>query len=113
MVVPARVDAVRRQSPGQLDSRESEAVPVDEKREVLVGGSVTLSGGHHRQSVQAGHTVCELPRQVAPVCDPLGKTLQEPLAAICAWATRDTMGILAVDNAVAVLAGEPALTPVR
>ena len=28
-------------------------------------------------------------------------------------ATRDTMGILAVNNAAAVLAGEPALTPVR
>jgi lactate dehydrogenase-like 2-hydroxyacid dehydrogenase len=36
-----------------------------------------------------------------------------PHTASAGEATRDTMGILAVDNAVAVLAGEPPLTPVR
>ena len=36
-----------------------------------------------------------------------------PHTASAGEATRDTMGILAVDNAAAVLAGEPALTPVR
>jgi lactate dehydrogenase-like 2-hydroxyacid dehydrogenase len=36
-----------------------------------------------------------------------------PHTASAGQATRDTMGILAVDNAAAVLAGKPALTPVR
>ena len=36
-----------------------------------------------------------------------------PHTASAGEATRDTMGILAVDNAAAVLAGEPPLTPVR
>jgi lactate dehydrogenase-like 2-hydroxyacid dehydrogenase len=36
-----------------------------------------------------------------------------PHTASAGEATRDTMGILAIDNAAAVLAGEPPLTPVR
>ena len=36
-----------------------------------------------------------------------------PHIASAGEATRDTVGILAVDNAAAVLAGEPPLTPVR
>ena len=36
-----------------------------------------------------------------------------PHTASAGEATRDTMGILAIDNAVAVLAGQPPLTPVR
>lgn len=36
-----------------------------------------------------------------------------PHIASAGEATRDAMGILAIDNAAAVLAGEPALTPVR
>ena len=36
-----------------------------------------------------------------------------PHTASAGEATRDTMGILAIDNAAAVLAGNPPLTPVR
>ena len=36
-----------------------------------------------------------------------------PHIASAGEATRDAMGILAIDNAAAVLAGDPPLTPVR
>jgi lactate dehydrogenase-like 2-hydroxyacid dehydrogenase len=36
-----------------------------------------------------------------------------PHTASAGEATRDTMGVLAVDNVAAVLAGEPPLTPVH
>jgi lactate dehydrogenase-like 2-hydroxyacid dehydrogenase len=52
------------------------------------------------------------PRVNPALLDTPGLTLT-PHTASAGEATRDTMGILAVDNAAAVLAGRPPLTPVR
>jgi lactate dehydrogenase-like 2-hydroxyacid dehydrogenase len=51
--------------------------------------------------------------QVNPALLDVPNLVLTPHIASAGEATRDAMGILAIDNAAAVLAGQPPLTPVR
>lgn len=79
----------------------------------VVDESALMAALHENRLRGAALDVFENEPDVDPALLDTPNLVLTPHIASAGEATRDAMGILAVDNAAAVLAGKPALTPVR
>ncbi|MHC9297261.1 2-hydroxyacid dehydrogenase [Mycobacterium sp. LTG2003] len=79
----------------------------------VVDESALMAALHESRLRGAALDVFENEPDVDPALLDAPNLVLTPHIASAGEATRDAMGILAVDNAAAVLAGKPALTPVR
>jgi lactate dehydrogenase-like 2-hydroxyacid dehydrogenase len=96
-----------------LAAMKPTAYLVNTARGGVVDEGALIEALHTGQIRGAALDVFEGEPQVNPALLDAPGLVLTPHTASAGEATRDTMGILAVDNAAAVLAGEPPLTPVR
>jgi lactate dehydrogenase-like 2-hydroxyacid dehydrogenase len=96
-----------------LQAMKPTAYLINTARGGVVDEQALIAALHERQIRGAALDVFEGEPNVNPALLDAPGLVLTPHTASAGEATRDTMGILAVDNAAAVLAGRPALTPVR
>lgn len=96
-----------------LDAMKSTAYLINTARGGVVDEAALVQALHAGRIRGAALDVFEGEPEVNPALLDAPGLVLTPHTASAGEATRDTMGILAVDNAAAVLAGNRALTPVR
>ncbi|MET0457110.1 MAG: D-glycerate dehydrogenase [Mycobacterium sp.] len=96
-----------------LDAMKPTAYLINTARGGVVDEAALVQALHAGRIRGAALDVFEGEPQVNPALLDAPGLVLTPHTASAGEATRDTMGILAVDNAAAVLAGNQALTPVR
>jgi lactate dehydrogenase-like 2-hydroxyacid dehydrogenase len=96
-----------------LAKMKPSAYLVNTARGGVVDESALMSALHAGQLRGAALDVFENEPHIDPQLLDTPNLVVTPHIASAGEATRDAMGILAIDNAAAVLAGKPALTPVR
>jgi len=96
-----------------LEAMKPTAYLVNTARGGVVDEAALMAALHRRQIRGAALDVFEGEPAVNPVLLDTPGLVLTPHTASAGEATRDTMGILAVDNVAAVLAGNAPLTPVR
>ncbi len=98
---------------GALAKMKPTAYLVNTARGGVVEESALIKALHAGQIAGAALDVFEDEPNVNPALLGAPNLVLTPHIASAGQATRDAMGILAIDNVAAVLAGKPALTPVR
>ena len=96
-----------------LRAMKSTAYLINTSRGGVVDEAALIDALHSGEIRGAALDVFEGEPHVNPALLDTPGLVLTPHTASAGEATRDTMGILAVDNAAAVLAGKPPLTPVR
>lgn len=96
-----------------LNAMKPTAYLINTSRGGVVDESALIAALHAGQIRGAALDVFENEPNVNPALLDAPNLVLTPHIASAGEATRDAMGILAVDNARAVLAGQPALTPVQ
>ena len=98
---------------GALRLMKPTAYLINTARGGIVDEGALIAALHRGEIRGAALDVFEGEPRVNPALLDAPGLVLTPHTASAGEATRDTMGILAIDNAAAVLAGEPPLTPVR
>ena len=96
-----------------LEAMKPTAYLINTARGGVVDEAALMAALHRRQIRGAALDVFEGEPQVNPALLDTPGLVLTPHTASAGEATRDTMGILAVDNVAAVLSGKAPLTPVR